>query len=125
VTETQASAISGVRLADAIMTLKRETAPIHDWWDDGWDILVTPALRQPAWPLGQKGGAVDAGVFPPPFSHTGQPAMSLPLFESAAGLPVGIQLVAARGCDGLLLNLAHQLEAAQPWSGRWPEIARA
>jgi amidase len=125
VTEAQVANTSGVGLADALMTFERLMAPIHDWWDEGWDVLVTPTLRQPAWPLGERGGALNAGVFPPPFSFTGQPAMSLPLFESATGLPVGVQLVAARGGDGLLLNLARQLEAAQPWSGRWPAIARS
>ncbi len=51
----------------------------------------------------------------PLFNSTGQPAISLPLHWSADGLPVGVQLVAALGEEGLLLNLAAQLEDASGW----------
>ena len=78
--------------------------------------------RQPAWPLGSNKGAIDSGVFPPPFSFTGQPAMSLPLHHTDDGLPVGVQLVAACNADALLLQLAAQLERAAPWADRWPRL---
>ena len=44
---------------------------------------------------------------------TGQPAISLPLAQSEQGLPLGVQLVAAKGREDVLLGLAHQLETAQ------------
>ena len=46
-----------------------------------------------------------------PFNLTGQPAISLPVGRTAAGLPVGLQLVAATGADQLLLSAARALEA--------------
>ena len=52
------------------------------------------------------------------FNATGQPAMSLPLHWSAAGLPIGVQLVGRFGQDTQLLQLAAQLEQAAPWFGR-------
>ena len=79
ISDEDAAALLATQLADAADTLMREMRPIADWWATGYDVLVTPTLRQPAWPLGSPSGAVDAGVFPPPFSFTGQPAMSLPL----------------------------------------------
>jgi amidase len=54
------------------------------------------------------------------FNMTGQPAISLPLSWSAAGLPIGTQWVAPFGREDMLLRLASQLEAARPWSTRRP-----
>ncbi len=119
-TAAAAEAITDAQVAEAVETMKRVIAPIHDWWTEGHDVLVTPVLRQPPWPLGRTGGAADAGVFPGPFSFSGQPAMSLPLHWTPSGLPVGVQLVAAAGRDDLLLRVAARLEAARPWRHRWP-----
>lgn len=43
---------------------------------------------------------------------TGQPSISLPTYVRADGLPIGIQLTAAKGREDLLLQLADQLEQA-------------
>jgi amidase len=51
---------------------------------------------------------------------TGTPAISLPLHWTADGLPLGVQFVAAPGQDGLLLQLAAELETAAPWFERLP-----
>ncbi|MDR7272262.1 amidase [Pelomonas saccharophila] len=51
---------------------------------------------------------------------TGTPAISLPLHWTRDGLPLGVQFVAAPGEDGLLLQLAAELEAARPWFDRVP-----
>lgn len=51
---------------------------------------------------------------------TGTPAISLPLHWTADGLPLGVQFIAPPGEDGLLLQLAAELEAAQPWFDRVP-----
>jgi amidase/6-aminohexanoate-cyclic-dimer hydrolase len=53
---------------------------------------------------------------------TGQPAMSLPLWWNAAGLPVGTHVMARAGDDHVLLQLAAQLETAQPWFHRRPPL---
>jgi amidase len=93
------------------------------------DLWLTPTVTEPPPPLGTfrsppddpLAGIFRAGEFAPftaPFNATGQPACSVPLYHNAAGLPIGVQLVAAYGREDLLLRTAAQLEAAQPFAHR-------
>lgn len=54
---------------------------------------------------------------------TGQPAMSVPTFWNAAGLPIGTHWIGRFGDEATLFRLAGQLEAARPWSRRPPLCA--
>ena len=90
--------------------------------DLGIDILLTPTMSGPAVRIGRwegKGGiATMLGMgrfyaFTPAWNHTGQPAVSMPAgFTEAEGLPLAIQLIAARGDDARLMSLAGQYERA-------------
>ncbi|ULO06106.1 amidase [Paenibacillus sp. 19GGS1-52] len=48
---------------------------------------------------------------------TGQPAMSVPVHMTPAGLPIGVQVTASKGREDLLLQLAAQLEQTDLWVG--------
>ncbi len=119
---TVESSVTAAQLAEADAVVEREIAPLQRWWSDGHDLLITPTTRQPAWPIGGA-TAFDAGTFPFVWSLNGQPAMSVPLHWTPSGLPVGVQLIGAPHRDDLVLNVAAQLERAQPWSERWPVVA--
>ena len=60
----------------------------------------------------------------PVINATGQPAMSLPLWSNAAGLPIGVHCVGRFGDEATLYRLAAQLEQARPWLERLPPLAR-
>jgi amidase len=53
---------------------------------------------------------------------TGRPAISVPLHWTEGGLPLGVQFVGRLGADGSLLQLAAQLEEAQPWFPRYASL---
>jgi amidase len=57
-----------------------------------------------------------------PFNMTGQPAMSVPLYWTKDNLPVGTHLVARFGEEATLLQVAAQLEQAQPWASKRPPV---
>lgn len=106
----------------------------QQWWADGWDLLLTPTLGEVPVPLGTMVDQPDEPLFPlmraaafvpftPAWNMTGQPAISLPLHRTAAGVPVGVQLVAAYGREDVLIRVAAQLEAARPWADLRPPIA--
>lgn len=111
---------------DTSHTLGRRFAA---WWDQGFDLLLTPTTGFPAPRLGELVStpeqplqaflrAAPFGLFTSVFNQSGQPAISLPMHWTGDGLPVGAQLVAAYGREDLLLQVAAQLERAHPWKDR-------
>jgi amidase len=128
-----ATAFSSIDYAVALSAAAQYRRAMQSWWHDGWDLLLTPTLAElplklgtlandPANPMAVMARAGQFVPFTPPFNMSGQPAISLPLEWTADGLPVGVQLVAAYGREDVLLRIAGQLEQANPWIGRTPNI---
>ena len=124
----------GGAFVTSLNALQKWSRRIVSWWlDDGFDLLLTPTLAEPPPLLGDIGGQADGGgnsaarsipfaAYPAPFNVTGQPAMSVPLFWSDEGLPIGVQLVAAPFREDVLIRAAAQLEQARPWADRRPPV---
>jgi amidase len=90
-----------------------------------YDAVLTPTLAEATPPVGylaptdyhQVMDRLTSWVAYTPLQNvTGEPAISLPLAQSADGMPVGMMLSAAMGQEALLLELAYELEAARPWA---------
>lgn len=97
-----------------------------------YDVILSPTLGAPPLRIGQIGLSPDvdfaawgqrAASFSP-FTQianmTGQPAMSVPLAMSSAGLPIGVMFMGRYGDEALLFRLAGQLEDAAPWKDKRP-----
>ena len=129
-------AVGGADCVRAIQTmhlLGRQMAAFHR----DYDVLLTPGLAT--------GTAVELGwldmtmddvdeywrrvfhfsPFTVWFNITGQPAIMLPIGESAGGLPVAVQAVARYGDEATLFRFSAQLESARPWFDRKPAMVRA
>ncbi|MBV8930106.1 MAG: amidase [Mycobacteriaceae bacterium] len=104
-----------------LRAMRRRTARLFGTYD----AVLTPTLADPPPRIGHFDPTadyqqiidrlVDWVAFTPLQNATGDPAISLPLAESADGLPVGMMLSAGHGREGRLLELAYELEAARPF----------
>ena len=87
-----------------------------------WDLLLTPSLPIPAFIAGA--GFPDSGPyaqcrdwtpFTYPFNLTQQPAASVPCGFTASGAPIGMQIVAGKYADALVLRAARAFESVSPF----------
>lgn len=97
-----------------------------------FDLLATPTTATEAFaaegplplevdgePVATPGGGI---AYTYPFNFTGHPAISLRAGLSEQRLPIGIQFVAPRLREDLLLQLAAEYEQLRPWHEEWPEL---
>jgi amidase len=123
---------TGVQFLDAVNAMQVFSREMISWWAEGFDILLTPTLGEPPVahgvlqrldePLTGYARAATFTPYTPAFNQTGQPAISVPLHQNAAGLPIGVHLVADYGREDLLIRLASHLESVAPWANRRPEV---
>lgn len=92
---------------------------------DNMDLLLSPTLGQPAPPLGHlaldlpfeeaRHRLINFASFTAAQNVAGAPAISLPLHHTATGIPVGVHFAAATGYEYQLIEIALELEQAQPF----------
>ncbi|MCO5230272.1 MAG: amidase [Chitinophagales bacterium] len=114
-----------LRLLNSIKVLKETIGKAEEDLMKKYDVLLTPvtALRTPEIgyfsPLLSSKEIIRRASHFAPFTGmqnvSGAPAISLPLGQDSRGLPLGMQFSAPLGQDALLLELAYEIEEAQPW----------
>jgi Asp-tRNA(Asn)/Glu-tRNA(Gln) amidotransferase A subunit family amidase len=123
--------VSGVQYVEAIAAAHAAGRKLAAFLAD-WDVLLTTTLAGPPPKLGYFDQNGDVPTFTervtqylsvtPLHNATGTPAMSVPLHWTADGLPVGVHFAGRYGEEARLLQLAAQLETAQPWFNRLPAL---
>jgi len=127
-------AVSAGGYLRSIECAQRFTRQVAQFFDDV-DLWLTPTMSTPPARIGEitstredpfrslraSGPTVQyAGVIA---NLTGNPAMSVPISWNDDGIPIGAHFLGRYGEESTLFRLAAQLEAAQPWAGRWPPTA--
>ncbi|HWG00742.1 MAG TPA: amidase [Trebonia sp.] len=108
---------------------RMELGRIMGRFHEDYDLLLTPTMPIPAF---HAGAEVPDGwpaprwtswtPFTYPFNMTQQPAASVPCGFTAAGLPVGLQVVGPRHGDAQVLAACLAFEEARPWQDRTPSV---
>jgi amidase len=106
----------------------------YDTWFPAhqYDVVLSPVLTSGPPLLGEVGPLVafdtlvarliDYVGYTPIHNIAGAPAMSVPLYWTPAGLPIGTMFATRAGNERTLFELAYELEAAQPWAHRIPPV---
>jgi amidase len=96
-----------------------------------YDAVLTPTLASPPVPVGYFEDVAPPEnferqkrftPFTPLFNVSGQPAVNVPLYWTAEGLPIGVMLAGRMADEATLISLSAQLEAARPWKDRHPPL---
>jgi amidase len=118
---------SAVQIHEAYDWLITGACGVLAWWQSGYDLLLTPTMLEPPTVIGEKRQErlrSAFGLLTMPYSFTGQPAISLPVYWDGNGLPIGVQLVADLGREDLLLQVSSQLEQSLRWANRRPALLK-
>ena len=132
-----AQTLHPTRYLQAVGEIHRFGRQMARFFDQGPDILLSATLAEPPAKVGRFSHRTEdyvayrtgpEGIFAYSpfcaiFNASGQPAASLPLGWSKAGLPIGVHLAAAFGQDELLIALCAEVERAAPWAAKRASLA--
>lgn len=125
----QGRSVSGediVRAREAMYVIHRQMVAFMA----DYDLVLSPTTALGQFPVGTLGASLPEeqtgpglrriGAYCSLFNFTGQPAMSVPLYWTPDGQPVGVHFAGRFGDEATLFQLAGQLERARPWLDRLP-----
>jgi Asp-tRNA(Asn)/Glu-tRNA(Gln) amidotransferase A subunit family amidase len=123
--------VSGVEYVEAIAAMHAAGRKMGTFLTN-YDVILSTTSAGPPPKLGYFDQNSDVRTFTervtdylsvtPLHNATGTPAMSVPLYWTADGLPVGVHFAGRYGAEATLLALAAELETAQPWFDRVPVL---
>ncbi|KGX90945.1 hydrolase [Pontibacillus halophilus JSM 076056 = DSM 19796] len=124
--------VSAMEYEEARVRLQR-VAKMMAMYQEEYDLLLTPVLNVLPAKVGKFNhqrdpmqDMVETMTHYVSFSQlanvTGQPSMSVPLYWTEEGIPIGSQFTGALGEEATLLQLATELEQAKPWFHKYKEL---
>lgn len=149
--DTISNAFTASEYSEQVDFMHRESRRVARFFEQ-YDVLLTPTAAKPPVPIGSfklstkdkvqiqflrrfpmRGlinkalhalatNAISATPNTMLFNQTGQPGLSIPLYWNADNLPIGSQLVGKFGGEKTLLQIARELEIAQPWATKLPSL---
>lgn len=125
-------AVTGADLSRALLRVDQLRRQLETFFDD-YDLLLTPTMPTPAFPLEQRPTVIGGQEVDPfwgylpftfPINMTGQTAASIPCGFSAdapsQGMPIGLHIVGPHGSEAKVLQAAAAFEQARPWQDKRP-----
>ena len=125
------ASLTGADLSRALLQvdiLKRNFETLFDTYD----LLVTPTMAVPAFPIEQRPSEIGGKHVEPfwgflpftyPINMTGQTASSVPCGFSIGGMPIGLHIVGPHGGEAKVLQASAAFEEARPWVDKRPQVS--
>ena len=122
---------TGADMSRAIYEVDRLGRRMEEFFDN-FDLLLTPTMAVPAFPIDQRPGVIGGKTVDPfwgflPFTYpiniSGQTAASIPCGYSSDGMPIGLHIIGPKGSEAKVLQACAAFEAANPWAGDRPVVS--
>jgi aspartyl-tRNA(Asn)/glutamyl-tRNA(Gln) amidotransferase subunit A len=122
---------TGADMSRAIYEVDRLGRRMEEFFDN-FDLLLTPTMAVPAFPIDQRPGVIGGKTVDPfwgflPFTYpiniSGQTAASIPCGYSSEGMPIGLHIIGPKGTEAKVLQACAAFEATNPWAGDRPGVS--
>ena len=118
-----AATLTAADFSRALLRVDQLRRQMELFFDD-YDLLLTPTMAVPAFPIGQRPSIIGGKEVNPfwgylpftfPINMTGQTASSVPCGFSSDGMPIGLHIVGPKGSEAQVLQASAAFEQARPW----------
>ena len=126
-----AATLTAADFSRALLRVDQLRRQMELFFDD-YDLLLTPTMAVPAFPIGQRPSVIGGKEVNPfwgylpftfPINMTGQTASSVPCGFSSDGMPIGLHIVGPKGSEAQVLQASAAFEQVHPWIQHHPPIS--